>query len=77
MRRSFLTPALWIPAGLAIALLVLPLVALIVRAPWVQLPELLSRSEVLPALGLSLAGIAINSGLSVFGRLVLRWRGDT
>lgn len=53
-RRGFLAPALWIPAGLALALLLLPLIALVVRAPWAQLPELLSRSEVAQALGLSL-----------------------
>ena len=65
MRRSFLTPALWIPAGLAIALLGLPLVALIVRAPWAQLPELLSRSEVLQALGLSLGTASIATVVSL------------
>ncbi|HOT33281.1 MAG TPA: molybdate ABC transporter permease subunit, partial [Rhodoglobus sp.] len=65
MRRSFLTPALWIPTGLAIALLGLPLVALIARAPWAQLPELLSRSEVLQALGLSLATASIATVVSL------------
>ena len=53
-RRGFLTPALWIPAGLALALLGLPLVALVVRAPWARLPELLSQSTVSSALLLSL-----------------------
>ena len=52
--RCFLAPALWIPAAIGLALLGLPLVALVVRAPWAQLPELLSRTEVLQALGLSL-----------------------
>ena len=32
--------ALWVPAGIALGLLVLPLVALIVRAPWADLPAL-------------------------------------
>ena len=53
-RRSFLSPALWIPAGLALALLGLPLVALVVRAPWAELPELLSRPQVSQSLVLSL-----------------------
>jgi len=53
-RRSTLAPVLWIPAGLALALLLLPLVALIVRAPWAQLPALLSEPTVAKALGLSL-----------------------
>jgi len=52
--RGFLAPALWIPAAIGLALLGLPLVALVVRAPWAELPELLSRTEVLQALGLSL-----------------------
>lgn len=64
-RRSFLAPALWIPAGLAIGLLGLPLVALVVRAPWGQLPELLGRSEVVTALGLSLGTAAIATLVSL------------
>ena len=59
-RRGSLAPALWVPAGLALALLVLPLVALVLRAPWTQLPELLSRSVVAQALTLSL-GTALAS----------------
>ena len=43
------------PAGVALALLVLPLVALIARAPWASLPGLLTQSTVAQALGLSLA----------------------
>lgn len=53
-RRGFLTPALWVPAGLAIALLGLPLVALVARAPWAQLPTLLAQPTVASALALSL-----------------------
>jgi molybdate transport system permease protein len=45
---------LWVPAALALAVLGLPLVALLVRAPWAELPSLLGRSEVAGALGLSL-----------------------
>ena len=40
-------------AVLALAVLVLPLVALVVRAPWADLPELLARESVLQALVLS------------------------
>jgi molybdate transport system permease protein len=43
-----------VPAGLALALLLLPLVALIVRAPWAALPSLLAEPTVVQALGLSL-----------------------
>lgn len=41
MRRR-LPAIVWIPAGAALALLVLPLIALLVRAPWPRLPELLT-----------------------------------
>lgn len=58
-RRSALPPALWIPAALGLALLLLPLVALIVRAPWGQLPALLSQPTALQALALSLATAAM------------------
>jgi molybdate transport system permease protein len=52
-------PALWVPAGLALGLLLLPLVALIVRAPWADLPALLSEPTVAQALGLSLATASV------------------
>jgi molybdate transport system permease protein len=41
-------------AGLGLAFLVLPLVALVVRAPWADLPELVTRESVLEALVLSI-----------------------
>jgi molybdate transport system permease protein len=44
-------------------LLVLPLVALIVRAPWATLPGLLTQSTVAQALGLSLATGLASTGL--------------
>ncbi len=43
-----------LPAALAAAVLVLPLAALLVRAPWTQLPRLLADPAVLESLGLSL-----------------------
>jgi molybdate transport system permease protein len=52
---------LWIPATIAVALLVLPLVALVVRAPWGQLGALLARPEVSQALGLSLGSAATST----------------
>ena len=62
-RRSQISPILWVPAGLALALLVLPLVALVVRAPWGQLVGLLSRQTVAQALGLSLGTAALSTVL--------------
>jgi molybdate transport system permease protein len=64
-RAGFLAPALWIPAGLALALLVLPLVALVVRAPWGSLGELLGRASVAQALGLSLGTAALSTLVSL------------
>ena len=64
--RSRRLPAiLWIPAALAMAVLGLPLVALIVRAPWAQLPELLGRNETVAALLLSLGTSAVATIVSV------------
>lgn len=60
-RRSSVAPILWIPATIAVALLVLPLVALVVRAPWGQLGALLARPEVSQALGLSLGSAATST----------------
>lgn len=54
-----------VPAAIAIVLLVGPLVALLVRAPWGQLPALLGGGTVLPALALSLGTAAASTGLSV------------
>jgi len=63
--RGFLAPALWIPAAIGLALLGLPLVALVVRAPWSRLPELLSRSDVLQALGLSLGTGVLSTAIAL------------
>jgi len=54
-----------VPAAIAFVLLVGPLVALLVRAPWAQLPELLAGETVLPALGLSLGTAAASTGFCV------------
>jgi molybdate transport system permease protein len=53
-RGTGLPPLLLLPAALALAFLVLPLVALLVRAPWSTLPERLSGPGVGTALRLSL-----------------------
>jgi len=53
-RRSLLAPVLCLPAGLALGLLVLPLVALVIKAPWAQLPSLLAQPAIASSLGLSL-----------------------
>ena len=50
---------LWLPAAFALGLLLLPLVALIVRAPWAALPGLLAAPAVVQSLGLSLATASV------------------
>jgi molybdate transport system permease protein len=64
-RRAGFAPALWIPAGIALGLLILPLVALVLRAPWAELPALLASGTVLNALGLSLATAAVATVISL------------
>jgi molybdate transport system permease protein len=53
-RGTGLPPVLWLPAALALAFLVLPLLALVVRTPWHAVPDLLLTAEVGSALRLSL-----------------------
>jgi hypothetical protein len=53
-RGSGLPPVLLLPAALALAFLVLPLLALLLRAPWSTLPERLLSPAVGSALRLSL-----------------------
>lgn len=60
-----LSPLVWIPAGIALALLVLPLVALAARAPWAQLPALLARAEITSALALSLGTALLSTVIAL------------
>jgi molybdate transport system permease protein len=53
-RRRRVGPVVAILGGFGLALLVLPLLGLLMRAPWAELPGLLVSTEVLQALGLSL-----------------------
>ena len=66
---------LWIPAGLGLAFLVLPLAALVVRAPWAALVAILADSETRAALLLSLgtatAATVVSIALGVPLALVL------
>lgn len=66
--RARMSPVLAIVAGIALAFLVLPLVALAIRAPWGTLPQLLASDLVLQALGLSLLTALLSTVLClVFG----------
>ncbi|WP_165065354.1 ABC transporter permease [Marisediminicola senii] len=72
-RRSGIPAALWAPAVLALAFLVLPLVALVVRVPWSRLPELLAAPEIATSLGLSLGSAAAATALSLLFGIPLAW----
>ncbi len=54
---------LWLPAALAVALLVLPVVALVVRADWATLPADVTSPAAVRALGLSLSTSLVATGL--------------
>jgi molybdate transport system permease protein len=71
--RSSLPPLLVAPAALALAFLVLPLLALVVRAPWRDLPDLLARPEVAEALRLSLLSATSATALCLALGVPLAW----
>jgi len=54
-------PVVTILAAVGLALLVLPLLGLLLRAPWADLPRLLASAEVLQALGLSLLTASVST----------------
>ncbi|GAA1678416.1 ABC transporter permease [Fodinicola feengrottensis] len=64
---------LLIPAIVAIAFLVFPLVGLVVRAPWSQAPRLLVNSEVLAALQLSVVTATLSTAICMVVGVPLAW----
>jgi molybdate transport system permease protein len=66
--RARLSPVVVVVAVAGLAFLVLPLLGLVLRAPWPELPRLMGSAPVLEALGLSLATGLISTVLCmVFG----------
>ncbi|MGW4378270.1 ABC transporter permease [Kitasatospora sp. NPDC004531] len=65
--------ALLLPALLGLAFLVLPLLGLLIRAPWSALPELLTGPEVWQALRLSLISATAATGVSLLLGVPLAW----
>lgn len=53
------------PAAVGFLLLAGPLAALLIRAPWAQLPALLAGDTVLPALALSLGTASVSTALCI------------
>ncbi|KMS79948.1 molybdate ABC transporter permease [Streptomyces leeuwenhoekii] len=64
---------LLIPAAVGLAFLLLPLLALLVRAPWRSLPEQLTSPEVWQALRLSLVCATAATALSLLIGVPLAW----
>ncbi|AKJ14511.1 molybdate ABC transporter permease [Streptomyces incarnatus] len=71
-RRGVPLPLL-LPGVLALAFLLLPLVALVVRAPWRSLPAQLSSAEVWQALQLSLVSATAATAVSLVLGVPLAW----
>ncbi len=65
--------ALTVPAAVAVGFLLLPLLALLARAPWRGLPGLLAGGQVLEALRLSLLSATLATGVSVVLGVPLAW----
>jgi molybdate transport system permease protein len=65
--------ALLVPAAFGLAFLVLPLVGLVVRAPWATLPQRLAAPGVLTALRLSVQTATLATGLCVVLGVPLAW----
>jgi len=62
-----------VPAAVAVAFLLLPLVGLLLRASWRDLPRLLLEAEALGALRLSLVTATIATGISLLLGVPLAW----
>ena len=72
-RRSGIPPLVLVPAALAFAFLVLPLLALVLRAPWRTLPAELFGPEVGPALRLSLISASAATVICLVLGVPLAW----
>jgi molybdate transport system permease protein len=62
-----------VPAALAAAFLVLPLVGMLIRAPWRSIPALLARSDIREALVLSLETATLATVVSTIIGVPLAW----
>ena len=72
--RGVRTPApLLVPAVVGVVFLVLPLVGLVVRAPWTDLPAQLARPEVGEALRLSLVSATLATLVSLVLGVPIAW----
>ena len=72
-RRPSLRVVLGAPAAIALAFLLLPLIGLLVRAPWRSLPQLLADQSVRQALRLSLMSATLATVFSLMVGVPLAW----
>src|ERR1700712_4599174 len=72
-RGSGIPGLLWVPAGIALAFLVLPLIALAAQVPWGQIGQIVESNGVGQALALSLGAGAAATGLSIVFGVPLAW----
>jgi molybdate transport system permease protein len=73
-RRRARTPyGLFVPAALGVVFLLLPLVALLIRAPWRSLPSLIGGADVRTALRLSLETATAAMLLSILFGVPIAW----
>jgi molybdate transport system permease protein len=72
-RSSGIPGILWIPAGLALCFLLLPLLALVLRAPWATLPQQLFSPVVGSSLVLSLVSALCATALCLVLGIPLAW----
>lgn len=72
-RGSGIPGLLWVPAGIALAFLVLPLVALVAQVPWGQIGQIVESNGVGQALALSLGAGAAATGISIVLGVPLAW----
>ncbi|SFK43184.1 ABC transporter permease [Geodermatophilus ruber] len=72
-REAGVPVPLMVPAALAVAFLVLPLIGLVVRTPWADLPDHLTQPAVGVALRLSLVSATAATALSLLLGVPLAW----
>lgn len=72
-RREGTPPGLGVAAAFAVALLVLPLLALLVRAPWADLPQIIVQPSVLSAMRLSLFCASAATAIALVLGVPLAW----
>ena len=72
-QRSGLPAVLWLPAAMGLAFLVLPLAALLVRAPWRTLPGQLRSPVVLQALRLSVLSATLATAVCLLAGVPVAW----